>query len=162
MRRPSTAQIVVAVLVAALALYIGLVAQRGVALVTSGDAVSVVLGIAVFVFPVIGIHLVAQELRFGAATARLARSIDPAVLDRDEAEVNALPRTASGRVERAGADEVFARRQADTEASPDDPVAWYRLAQGYDLAGDRRRARGAMRHALALVGPGRPRNDRSS
>lgn len=151
MRRPFGAQLVVAVLVLALLVYLGLVTERGVALVTSGDAVSVLLGAAVFVFPLIGIYLVVQELRFGAATARLARSIDPAVLDVDEAEVNALPRTPAGRVERGGADALFARRQTDVEATPDDPVAWYRLAQAYDLAGDRRRARRAMRHALALV-----------
>ena len=151
MRRPSGAQIVVVVLVAALLLYLGLVTERGIALVGSGDPISVALGVAVFVFPLIGVYLVAQEIRFGAATARLARSIDPAVLDRDEAEVNALPRTPSGRVERSGADALFARRQADVEAAPEDPVAWYRLAQSYDLAGDRRRARGAMRHALSLV-----------
>lgn len=151
MRRPSGAKVVVAVLVAALLLYLGLVTERAVALVTSDDAISVALGIAVFVFPVIGVYLVVQELRFGAATARLARSIDPAVLDADEDEVNALPRTPSGRVERSGADALFARRQADVEAAPGDPVAWYRLAQAYDLAGDRRRARRAARHALTLV-----------
>ncbi|MHA3704266.1 hypothetical protein ACXR2U_19000 [Jatrophihabitans sp. YIM 134969] len=145
------AQVTVGLLVVLLAVYLGLVTQRGVALVTSGDAISVVLGVAVFVFPLIGILLVTQEIRFGAATARLARSIDPAVLDADEAEVNALPRTASGRVERVGADALFALRRADAEAAPDDPVAWYRLAQAYDLAGDRKRARGAMRHALSLV-----------
>ena len=152
------AQVVVAVLVVLLAVYLGLVTRRGVALVTSGDPISVGLGVAVFVFPVIGLYLVVQELRFGAGTARLAHAIDPAVLDRDEAEVNALPRTASGRVERSGADALFTRRQADVEAAPGDPVAWYRLAQGYDLAGDRKRARAAMRHALSLgrPSPGRP------
>lgn len=138
------------VLVALLALYIGLVSERGLALLTSGDTPSVVLGVAVFVFPVIGAYLVIQEVRFGAATARLARAIDPAVLDRDEAEVNALDRTPSGRVDRAAADALFARRQAETEAAPEDPVQWYRLAQAYDLAGDRRRARRAMRHAVTL------------
>ena len=153
MRRPSAAVVTVVVLVVLLAVYLGLVTERGVALVTSGDAVSVVLGVAVFVFPVVGIYLVVQEIRFGAATARLARSIPTAVLDADEDEVNGLPRTPSGRVDRAGADALFARRQADVEAAPEDPVAWYRLAQGYDLAGDRKRARAAMRHALALTRP---------
>lgn len=157
MRRPSGAtgaQVAVVVLVALLVLYLGLVAERAAALVTSGDPISVVLGVAVFVFPVIGAYLVLQELRFGAATARLARSIDPAVLDRDEDEVNALARTPSGRVDRAAADTLFARRQIDAEAAPDDPVAWYRLAQAYDLSGDRKRARGAMRRAINLFGSG--------
>lgn len=156
MRRPSAAVAVVVVLVLALALYLGLVAERGVALLTSGDPISVVLGAAVFVFPLIGIYLVVQEIRFGAATGRLARAIDPDVLDRDDAEAEALARTPSGRVQRSAADELFARRQADAEAAPDDPVQWYRLALAYDLAGDRRRARRAMRHALSLTPGGRP------
>lgn len=153
----SRTQVVVAVLVAAMALYLGLITQRALALVTSGDPLSVGLGTAVFVFPLVGVYVVVQELRFGAATGRLARSIDPGVFDRDEAETAALPRTPGGRIERGGADELFARRQLDVEAAPDDPVQWYRLAVAYDLAGDRRRARSAMRRAIVLFGSGNGR-----
>jgi Flp pilus assembly protein TadD len=61
-----------------------------------------------------------------------------------------LPRRPSGRVDRAAADQVFGRYRAETEASPQDWRAWYRLACAYDAAGDRKRARAAMRHASAL------------
>jgi Flp pilus assembly protein TadD len=61
-----------------------------------------------------------------------------------------LARRPSGRVERAAADEVFARRRAEAEAAPDDWRSWFRLGIAYDDAGDRRRAREAMRRAITL------------
>jgi len=42
--------------------------------------------------------------------------------------------------------------QAETEAAPGDWRAWFRLALAYETAGDRTRARGAARHAIALHG----------
>jgi Flp pilus assembly protein TadD len=36
------------------------------------------------------------------------------------------------------------------QARPDDWAAWFRLGTAYDAAGDRRRARAAVRHALQL------------
>ena len=36
------------------------------------------------------------------------------------------------------------------EASPDDWRAWLRLGLAYDMAGDRRRARAAVRRAITL------------
>ena len=50
----------------------------------------------------------------------------------------------------AAADEAFARYRAETDAAQDDWCAWFRLALAYDAAGDRRRARAAMRHAAQL------------
>jgi Flp pilus assembly protein TadD len=40
--------------------------------------------------------------------------------------------------------------RADVEADPDDWRHWYRLARAYDYAGDRRRAREAMKTAVEL------------
>jgi cytochrome c-type biogenesis protein CcmH/NrfG len=62
-----------------------------------------------------------------------------------------LPRRPSGRVDRDAADAVFARRRAEAEAAPDDWRSWYRLGIAYDDAGDRRRAREAMRKAITLA-----------
>ena len=67
-------------------------------------------------------------------------------LDEDPPE---LPRSPSGRVDRTAADELFDRRRVEVEAAPEDWRRWYRLAVAYDLAGDRRRARAAMRTAIA-------------
>ena len=56
----------------------------------------------------------------------------------------------SGRVMREDGDAVFPIYRADVEAHPDDWRAWYRLGLAYDAAGDRRRARAAVRQAIRL------------
>ena len=48
------------------------------------------------------------------------------------------------------ADALFARVRDELEADSDDWRRWYRLARAYDYAGDRSRAREAMRTADAL------------
>ena len=42
--------------------------------------------------------------------------------------------------------------QAGQATAPQDWRGWYALAHAYDLAGDRKRARSAMRHAIDLEG----------
>ena len=67
-----------------------------------------------------------------------------------ELDVSALPRMASGRIERDAADALFQTVRAEVEAEPDNWVRWYRLARAYDYAGDRSRARETMRKAVEL------------
>jgi cytochrome c-type biogenesis protein CcmH/NrfG len=141
-------RLVVAVLVTVLAVYFWLLADRAVALITSGSAAGVALGIGVLLLPIIGIVLVGYELRFGWQTQRLARQLAAQDLLPDD---SALARRPSGRVERTAADAHFDVIRAEVEAAPDDWRGWYRLAHAYDLAGDRRRARSAMRHAIELA-----------
>jgi cytochrome c-type biogenesis protein CcmH/NrfG len=88
-------------------------------------------------------------LRAGFAHQRLARLIAD---DGMELDVSALPRRASGRSERGAADELFADVRTQLEGDPDDWRRWYRLARAYDYAGDRRRAREAMKTAVELEG----------
>lgn len=141
----------VGVLVVLLVVYAGLIGWRGVLLIADGRPVPVVLGFAVLVLPVVGLVLVGAELRFGAAVARLAAELEAeGGLPLDE-----LPRRPSGRPERAAADALFARRRDEVTKVPRDWRRWYRLAVAYDDAGDRRRARAAMRQALDLHA-GRP------
>jgi cytochrome c-type biogenesis protein CcmH/NrfG len=134
---------VVAVLLVALAAYFGLIGYRGVYLLGEHAIGLKVLGAAVLVLPLVGLWVVAAELRFGAATARLGRRLDDEGVPPDE-----LPRTPGGRVDRAAADELFAQRRTEVEADPADWRGWYRLAEAYDFAGDRKRARAAMRTAI--------------
>ena len=104
--------------------------------------------------PIIGVVLVGCELRFGWQTQKLARRLADDDLLPDDSE---LPRRASGRVERDAADAHFEVVRAEVEAAPEDWRGWYRLAHAYDLAGDRKRARSAMRHAIELAdAPGAP------
>jgi hypothetical protein len=141
------AKVVVAVLVAALLLYLLLLGQRGWLLVTSGQGpVAVLLGAGVLLLPLLVLWGVGRELLFGARTQAMAREL--------EAEgglpVDDLPRTPTGRVERSAADAAFARYREETEADPRRWEGWFRLACAYDVAGDRKRARSAMRHAASL------------
>lgn len=139
-------RVVVAVLVAVLGVYLVLLGWRGVLLLGSGSTVGVLLGVGVLGLPVVGAVLVAAELRFGAGSARLGRRLDA----EGGLPVDDLPRRPSGRVDREAADAVFARRRTEVEAAPEDWRGWFRLAVAYDDAGDRRRARAALRRAIAL------------
>ena len=132
---------VVALLVAALAVYFAVIGYRGIYLLGQHGLSLKLLGVAVLLFPLIGLWVVVAELRFGRATERLARALP------DEPE-EPLPRTPSGRIDRAAADARFAVRRSEVEAAPEDWRCWYRLAVAYDEAGDRRRARAAMRTAI--------------
>ena len=140
---------VVVVLLLALAAYLVLIGYRGVYLLGQRDISLKVLGVAVLVLPLIGIWVVIAEVRFGRATQRLGERLDDegARLEPD------LPRMPSGRVDRGAADELFAARREDVLSAPEDWRAWYRLALAYDRAGDRRRARGAMRDAIERAEP---------
>ncbi|WHT17912.1 hypothetical protein N8J89_33085 [Crossiella sp. CA-258035] len=135
------------ILTAVLAVYLVLLAERAYTLVTSGTAVGAVLGLAILILPILGAWMVLAELRFGSRTETLARRLDEAG---ELADVSDLPRRPSGRVERDAADAWFAERKAEVDAAPEDWRGWFKLAQAYDLAGDRRRAREAMRKAIEL------------
>lgn len=140
-------RIMVALLTAALVVYFVLLARDGIGLMESGTVVGIGLGIGVFILPIIGAIVIAMELRFGAATARLARTLAAEDALPDDSE---LPRRPSGRVDRDAADVYFGRMKEQVEADPRNWRGWYKLGYAYDLAGDRRRAREAMRHAIEL------------
>ncbi len=141
-----TARRVVFVLLLATAVYLLLLGQRAWLLLTSGEPLGVGLGVGVLLVPVVGTVLVVKEVQFGLATQRLARRLGA----EGGLPVDDLPRRASGRVDRAAADQAFERCRVDVEAHPDDWGSWYRLGVAYDDAGDRRRARSSMRQAIAL------------
>jgi hypothetical protein len=134
-------------LTAALVLYFVLLTGRAIALLKTGTAVGIGLGIGVLILPVIGVWVTVATLRFGVQAERLAQRLaDEGTLP----DTSDLPRMPSGRVRRSEADAWFEERRAEVEAAPEDWRAWFRLAHGYDIAGDRRRAREAMRKALEL------------
>jgi hypothetical protein len=137
---------VVAVLVVILTFYAVVIGAKGVAFIASGEPAPMVLGVGVLLIPVIGLGLVWREIVFGRRSAELATALDA----EGGLPVDDLPRRPSGRIERAAADEAFGVRQAEVEAAPDSWQAWYRLALAYDDAGDRGRARSAVRRAIEL------------
>ncbi|RKN38713.1 hypothetical protein [Streptomyces hoynatensis] len=131
---------------AALVGYFLLAGQRGVLLIAHGTWVSVPLGAAVLVLPLLGAWFLWRSLRFVLDANRLARELDA----EGGLPVDDLPRAPSGRIQREAADAVFAQRRAEAEAHPEDWRCWFRLAVAYHDARDTPRARKAMQHAIAL------------
>ncbi|MFD5278996.1 hypothetical protein ACFWIX_15740 [Pseudarthrobacter sp. NPDC058362] len=125
--------------------------QRSVLLLADPNVTAKAIGAAYLVLPAIGAWALIRELMFGARTEKMAKIL--------EAEgglpVDELPRTPAGRIVRAAADAEFEKYRAETEAAPDDWRSWFRLSCAYDAAGDRKRARAAMRDAGRLFSAAR-------
>lgn len=147
MSRLLRTQLLIAFLCAAMLLYVVLLGRVAAAMIASGRAAAVGLGLAVLIMPVIGLWAMIATLRAGFAHQKLARLIAE---DGMELDASALPRRPSGRIQRDAADELFATVRTEVQAHPDDWRHWYRLARAYDYAGDRRRAREAMKTAVEL------------
>lgn len=129
-----------------LAFYLVVAGQRGWLLLTSDGLTSKALGLAYFVLPVVGVWALVRELLFGVQTEKMAGIL----ADEGGLPVDDLPRTPGGRIVREAADAQFPAYQAEVEAAPEEWRAWFRLSCAYDAAGDRKRARSAMRKAGAL------------
>ncbi|MCV7090480.1 hypothetical protein [Mycobacterium interjectum] len=140
-------QLLIALMCLAMLAYLVLLGRLAIAMIGSGSAAAVGLGAALLIMPVIGLWAMIATLRAGFAHQRLARLI---AADGMELDTGALPRRASGRIERDAADALFAAVRTEVEADPDDWRRWYRLARAYDYAGDRRRAREAMKTAVTM------------
>ncbi|MFC8177003.1 hypothetical protein ACFUJ0_32720 [Streptomyces sp. NPDC057242] len=134
-----------------LVLVFGVVGMEGVLLLLTGEPAAMGMGAVAFLLPLVGGWFLWKNTRFARRANRLAAEL--------EAEgglpVDELARTAGGRIDRDSADEVFARRKAETEDSPEDWRCWFRLAVAYHDARDTPRARKAMQRAIALH-EGRP------
>ncbi|WP_406185185.1 hypothetical protein [Streptomyces sp. NBC_01006] len=133
---------------AVLVVYFVLVGSRGVMLIQQGTALTVTFGAAVLILPVIGVWFLWKNTQFVTRANQLATEL--------EAEgglpVDELERDQYGRILRDSADEVFARRKAETQDAPGDWRSWFRLAVAYHDARDTPRARKAMQRAIALHG----------
>ena len=145
------AKISYAVTAAVLVVYFVLVGSRGVMLIQSGTVVTVTFGVAVLILPVIGVWFLWKNTQFVRRANALAAQLDA----EGGLPVDELKRTPGGRIDRDSADEVFARRKAETEDAPDDWRCWFRLAVAYHDARDTPRARKAMQRAISLHGAAR-------
>ncbi|AZG44108.1 hypothetical protein [Gordonia insulae] len=132
-------------LVVAMIVYFVILGQRGIDLISSGTVAGIGIGVGVLILPLIGAWLIFATLRAGIEHQRLARIM---ASEGRELDVSALPRRASGRIERDAADELFAQVKVEWEANPSDWRNTYRIARAYDYAGDRGRARAMMKRAV--------------
>lgn len=150
-RRSRTGLWAALALTALLGVYVAVVGIRAVQLVATGEPVAVVLGVALLVAPLLVVALVAREWMLAVHVQRMADELAAA----GRLPVDDLPRSPGGRVDRAAARAAFDDHRARVEADPGDWEAWFHLGFAYDAAGDRRRARAALRTASRLHG-GRP------
>lgn len=147
MSERNKAKAAIAVIVLALAVYFVALGERAIVFL-GDDRIGVkLIGAGVLVFPLLGVWMVWMTLRNAMRQDRIARRT---AADGRELDTEDLPRMPSGRVERAAADELFAKVKAEWEQNPDDWQVNYRLARAYDVAGDRSRAREIMRRAVEL------------
>ncbi|WP_322409421.1 tetratricopeptide repeat protein [Microbacterium invictum] len=146
-----TTRIGVAVMAVLLALYIALVAQRAWLLLVSGDPVGIALGVGLVILPVIAAWALWRELAFGIGAERLGRRLEA------EGGLPADPVTVrpSGRPVREDGEAIFPAYRDAVAQDPADWQGWYRLGLAYDAAGDRRRARQAVREAIRRERQGR-------
>jgi cytochrome c-type biogenesis protein CcmH/NrfG len=136
----------VAVIAIALVLYLVLVAERAWLLLTTGQPIAIAMGVALLVLPIIAAWALVRELWFGVRAEQVGRRLEAeGGLPDDDVAVRP-----SGRVMRDDADELFPHYRTEVQEHPDDWRAWYRLGLAYDAAGDRRRARAAIRQSLRL------------
>lgn len=145
--RAARLQLLIAFMCLALLMYLALLGRIAILLILSGSAPSIGLGLALLIMPGIGLWAMIATLRDGFAHQRLVRLIAD---DGMELDVSVLPRRPSGRIERDAADALFHTIRDELDGDPDNWRRWYRVARAYDYAGDRRRAREAMKTALRL------------
>jgi cytochrome c-type biogenesis protein CcmH/NrfG len=140
-------QLLIGFMCVALIVYFLMLGRIAMAFITSGRPAPIGLGLALLILPLIGIWVMVSTLRVGLAHQRLARLIKDEGMELD---VSALPRMPSGRFQRTAADALFETVRDELERDPDNWRRWYRLARAYDYAGDRSRAREAMKKAVEL------------
>jgi hypothetical protein len=114
--------------------------------ISADEPIAKVIGVAALVVPLVGVWILVREVLFGARTQKMASILAAeGLLPEDH-----LPRTPSGRIVKAAADEDFVQYKEEAEANPASWKSWHRLALAYDAAGDRRRARESMRTAIGF------------
>jgi tetratricopeptide (TPR) repeat protein len=129
-----------------LGVYLTLVWERSIALVNSPQPIAVAIGSLMLFLPVVAAWGIFLELRFGLRIEKLGE-----ILKKE----NAWPRfefelRPSGRPTRESAEAIFGKYQKLVENDESNWRVWFALGLAYDAAGDRARARKAMRSAIAL------------
>ncbi|NLF05635.1 MAG: hypothetical protein GX593_11640 [Actinomycetales bacterium] len=138
------------VLTALMGVYVWLVLTRVIALLGMGEPVGIVLGLAFGILPLLVLWYIVAEWLLATRVQRLADELAAT----DELPVDTLPRSPGGRIDRAAASAQFETVKAQVEAEPERWQGWFNLGFAYDAAGDRRRARAALRKAVALYRAG--------
>lgn len=136
----------VALMAAALLLYLAVAGWLAVMFLAVGTPVSIGMGVTLLVLAPVGGWGLVREMLFGFGADRLGRLLD-AEGGMPPVETELTP---SGRIARKDADALVARYTAEAEAAPTDWRARYRLGVVQDAAGRRKDARASIRQAISL------------
>ncbi|HLS02214.1 MAG TPA: hypothetical protein VK054_09585 [Beutenbergiaceae bacterium] len=135
-----------AAMTALLAVYTWLVGARAVVLMRTGEIVGIGIGLAALAIPLVVVWFTLKEWHQAHTVSRMYKHL--------EAEggliADNLARTPAGRVDKDRARSEFSRFAHEVETNPEDWRAWFHLGWAYDAAGDRPRARRALRQATRL------------
>jgi hypothetical protein len=130
-----------------LVIYLGFSVNYAWILISDASRLANAMGYALLVLPALGAWGLAAEMRFAFRSQALMKRLEQEGLLPEKE----LPRLLSGRPDRSVADAVFPEFSAALQANPESWQAWLRLGLAYDACGDRRRARWAVRRAIALA-----------
>lgn len=131
---------------ALLIMYLVLVGERSLSLIASEEPLGQAIGYLMLTLPVLGGWGIAMELRFGLRIEKLGERL-MAEQAWPQFEFELRP---SGRPTRESAAVVFESFREAVEKDETNWRKWFALGLAYDAAGDRPRARKAMRKAIAL------------
>lgn len=127
--------------------YLVLVADRSLALIGSGETIGIAIGSLMILLPALAFWGIFMELRFGLKIEKLGEE-----LKREKAWPQfPFELRPSGRPTKDSAQEVFEEFRQKVESDENNWKAWFSLGLAYDAAGDRARARKAMRQAISLA-----------
>ncbi len=115
------------IMAVAVAVYLVVLGQLALRFIGTGDAVGVALGLAILAFPLLGAWVLWREMRFGYTMQRVAAAWQQYGLDPQGF--------------------TYEDCLAALEQEPDSWARWFELGLAYERAGDRRRARAAMRES---------------
>ncbi|KJL18458.1 hypothetical protein RN51_03291 [Microbacterium oxydans] len=136
----------VALMAAALLVYLAVAIWLAVMFISVGTGISIGMGVTLLVLAPIGAWALVREMMFGFGADRLGRLLD-AEGGMPPVETELTP---SGRIARADADPLIERYTAEADAADDDWRARYRLGVVQDAAGRRKEARASIREAIRL------------
>lgn len=146
MNQRRTAMLGVVIMSVLLVLYFVYAVQRAIALFQTGTWITVLMGSALIVLPLIGVWALLRELKFGRDATKLVNELDRTGRVPIE-EISTLP---SGKPVRSEAEQVLGAYEADAQAHADSWEAWARLGIMQDACGDRTAGRKSLRKAIAL------------
>ncbi|XBH22513.1 tetratricopeptide repeat protein [Jonesiaceae bacterium BS-20] len=129
-----------------LGIFVWAIGVRVVAMFQTGEPIAIALATGVAITMVIGVSILGKEWQLAATVQKMANVL----AQRGELRQDELPRSPGGRIDRAAADAEFVGLRQVVEDHPGSWQAWFQLGFGYDAAGDRKRARQALRQAAKL------------